>query len=268
MRERTLAGLHFIAGRWPFDPQLPLLLFIHGAGGSRLLWLSQVRSLGDIANTAAIDLPGHGRSPGPGRNRIGDYAELVRTFVEAAGLPRSLICGLSMGGAISQQVLLDGVSGLAGGILISTGARLRVLPAIFNTIERDYPAYLEMLGQLLAAPGVDPGMLQAVLREAAACGPVVTKGDFSACDRFDLTERLPEIVHPVLVIAAEQDMLTPPKYGRLLSERIPAAKLALVPGSGHIVPVEQPELVNGLIREFILAIAAKRFSRPWMSATA
>lgn len=254
MREKDLGGMHFLAGRWPFDPRLPLLLFIHGAGGSRKLWLSQVRTLSDIANTVAADLPGHGRSPGPGHDRVEGYAAKIVSFIAAAGLPRSLVCGLSMGGAIAQQVLLDGAPGLAGGILISTGARLRVMPAVFEAIERDYPAYIEMLGRLLAAPGADAAVMQAVLREAAACPPEVAKGDFTACDRFDLTARLSEIACPVQVLAAEQDLLTPLKYSRLLADRIPDARFAAIPGAGHIVPLERPETVNRLIRGFIAGI--------------
>jgi pimeloyl-ACP methyl ester carboxylesterase len=258
MHASTLAGIHFLAGRWPFDPQLPLLLFIHGAGGSHLLWLAQLRALAARANTVAIDLPGHGRSAAPGCRQVADYAAAVRGFIAAAGLQRSLVCGLSMGGAIAQSLLLEGAPGLVGGILISTGARLRVLPAIFDLLERDFPAYLDLLGQMLAAPEADPRVIEAAVREAAACPAEITRGDFEACDRFDVVARLPAIAHPVLVIAAEGDRLTPPKYGRLLADKIPGARLALVPQAGHIAPLERPEAVSALIEGFLSELEGGR----------
>jgi pimeloyl-ACP methyl ester carboxylesterase len=252
MHETELGGLAVLAGRWPLNPRLPLLLFVHGAGGSRLLWLAQVRALTEVANPVALDLPGHGRSAGPGRSDVAGYAAAVREVIHGSGLPHAVLCGLSMGGAIVQQLLLDVEGdGIRGGVLISTGARLRVSPAIFEAIDRDYPAYLRLMGEWLAAPGTPAAVRDAVVTQAAACPATVTRSDFDACEGFDARERLSRIACPVLVIQAEQDLLTPPPYGRFLADKIPDATLVMVPEAGHIVPVEQPHAVNQAIGDFI-----------------
>ena len=111
MIEAKLADLAFTANRWPPAADLPTVLFIHGSGGSSGLWHHQVEGLGSAANAVAVDLPGHGASGGAGRDRVEDYARDLAAFVERASLPRPIPCGLSIGGAIVLQLLLDRKSG-------------------------------------------------------------------------------------------------------------------------------------------------------------
>ena len=63
-------GIGFAAGRWPLDQDRPTLVFIHGSGGSHALWQGQVDAMLAVANTIAVDLPGHGASRGPGCDRV------------------------------------------------------------------------------------------------------------------------------------------------------------------------------------------------------
>ena len=72
MHGSTVNGIAFSAGRWPLDRDLPTIVFIHGSGGSSVLWHAQVEKLADRMNTIALDLPGHGRSGGGGKDRIED----------------------------------------------------------------------------------------------------------------------------------------------------------------------------------------------------
>ena len=90
MEDRDGGGLGFVAGRWPLDAEKRTLVFIHGAGGSSVLWRAQVESLKDRANTVALDLPGHARSEGPGRSAIADYAGAVADFIKAMELPKPI----------------------------------------------------------------------------------------------------------------------------------------------------------------------------------
>ena len=62
MNEKISGNIAFVAGRWPLDPEKPTLVFIHGSGGSSVLWENQVDLLREYVNTIAIDLPGHGKS--------------------------------------------------------------------------------------------------------------------------------------------------------------------------------------------------------------
>lgn len=248
---KDMHGIGFAAGRWPLDPGRPTLIFIHGSGGDHTLWQGQIDALVDVANTLALDLPGHGASRGPGCDRVPDYAAAVAGLLEHLEIPRPIPCGLSIGGAIVLQLLIDRSSLLAGGVLVGTGARLRVLPAIIELIETNYEGFIDMLGQFGASEKTDPACLAPILQATAACPPAVTAADFKACDRFDVMDRLDRIDHPVLVVSAEDDRLTPPKYSDYLEKHIRGCQRVHIQDAGHLVPIEQPAALNRALTAFI-----------------
>ncbi len=244
-------GIAFIASPPPDRPDAPSIIFLHGSGLAGAFWRHQLNDLSHDMNALAIDLPGHGQSDAPALDSVPAYAAAVMAFVRSCGLLRAVPCGLSLGGAIALQMLLDYPAELAGGILIGTGARLRVRPDIFDLIAADYPAFVAATGSLAAAPGTTAGLLDPVRKLMAACPPTVTAADFRACDRFDVMDRLPEIDLPVLIICGADDNLTPVKYSAYLARHINRAQQCIVPRAGHLVPVEQPAAVNSAIRRFV-----------------
>ncbi len=119
-------GIAYRAGSWPLDPRRPSVVFIHGSGLAKGLWEYQTDALAAHVNTLALDLPGHGASDAPAFECVEDYAARVMHLIDVLRVPQPIPCGLSLGGAIALQMLLDYPEALAGGILIGTGARLRV----------------------------------------------------------------------------------------------------------------------------------------------
>ena len=251
MIERTVNGVFYRSGSWPLDPNRPTLLFIHGSGGSSRLWDQQLTAFGGIANAVAMDLPGHGRTGGAGRSRVEDYAADVMAFTAAIQAPRPIPCGLSIGGAIVLQILLDHADAVVAAGLINTGARLRVLPEIFDAIENDYAGFLDLVGVMGASPKTDRSLLAPLFEDTRSCPPVVTAGDFRACDHFDVMARLAEIQVPVLVVSADDDRLTPPKYSDFLEKNIPRTSRAHIRDAGHLAPLEQPAHMNAAITGFL-----------------
>ncbi len=251
MEKRKDGPISFTTGNWPLKPERPTVLFIHGSGETSFLWANQVQGLADRFNTVAIDLPGHGGSDGPGLAAVVDYARTVVEFVERGDLPHPVPCGLSIGGAIALQMLLDYPERLAAGILISTGARLKVLPQIIETIEKDYAQFIAMSRTFAASDKTPTDLLEPLMQDTAACSPTVTAGDFRACDGFDVMARLAEIRKPVLIISAEDDKLTPPKYSDFLEQNILGAVRCRIEDAGHVVPVEKPEAVSAAIEAFL-----------------
>ncbi len=250
--ERRISGdIAFICGRWPLDPSRSTIVCIHGAGESSLLWHAQVEGLAERVNTVAIDLPGHGRSGGRAQSRVEDYARAVIDFIDGIAAPRPVPCGLSMGGAITQQLLLDEPVRFPAGIIISSGARLRVLPALFATIETDFQAYIAMIDRSGFSEKTPVLVKQAFLEDSLKADPAVVHGDFKACDRFDVLQRLGSMRMPVLIVSAEDDQLTPPKYGLFLEKNIPNAVRCHVREAGHFVPIEKPQEVNAAIAAFL-----------------
>ena len=251
MEDRKTNGIGYITGKWPLDPAKSTIVFIHGAGGSSAFWAAQVQGLVARINTVALDLPGHGRSGGNGKTKIEDYVQAVVDFIKQVDMPTPIPCGLSMGGAITQQLLLDYQAQFKAGILISTGARLKVAPAIFEAIENDYNGFVDMVGKLAASKKTDHGLVLLFKDELAGCKPEITHGDFQACNRFNIIERLSSIGTPVLVMSAQDDKLTPPKYADVLEKTIKNAARAHIMDAGHVVPIEKPAEVNQAIMEFL-----------------
>ena len=234
-------------------PDAPTLMLIHGAGGNHLHWPGGLRRI-EGANVYALDLPGHGRSDGPGCDSIADYVGVVIEFLDAIEVGRAVLVGHSMGGAISQTTALTHPERVAGLVLVGTGARLRVHPGILVGILEDFDGTVDLITRWLWAEGA-PEELMRLGREALAATPAqVTHGDFVACDAFDVTDRLGEIAAPTLVVAGAADKLTPLKYGQYLAEHIPNARLVTVEGGGHMMALEQPGVVAEAVNEFITAL--------------
>lgn len=237
----------YTRSRGPADG--PALVLLHGAGGSRLSWPAELRRLSG-ATVYTLDLPGHGRSEGPGRDSIAAYAEDVIAFLDAVETERAVPAGHSMGGAVALTLALD-FDRVAGLVLVATGARLRVAPAILESIRSDFEAVVKAITAYAWSPEAPSAQVELGQRRLRQAGPDVLLDDLTACDRFDVVERLGEIATPTLVIGASADRLTPVKYARFLADHITAARLVIVDGAGHMVTLERSAEVAGAVRTFL-----------------
>ncbi|MBN1978434.1 MAG: alpha/beta fold hydrolase, partial [Anaerolineae bacterium] len=181
-------------------PDGSALVLLHGAGGSHLNWPPELRRL-DGATVYALDLPGHGRSGGGGRDAIEDYAADVVAFFDATGIERAVVIGHSMGGAVALTMALDSPERVTGLVLVATGARLRVAPAILEQIPTDFEAALDVITRYAWSPEAPSGLVDLGRERLREAGPEVLLGDLTACDRFDVMERVGEIDAPALVVA-------------------------------------------------------------------
>jgi len=231
----------------------PAVLLVHGAGGSHLHWGYEVRSLPE-ANVYAIDLPGHGRSGGNGRCSVAAYAESILRFMQVLELERAVVVGHSMGSAIALMLGIDHSESIHGLVLIGSGARLRVLPAILQGLLNDSEATTRRIVEYCYGSGATEYMKCLGLRQMLAVGARVIHDDFVACDTFDVTDRLGSIRAPTLVIAGAEDVMTPPRYAQYLTEHIEGAQLTLIEGAGHMVMLEQAEPVAQAMARFLDAL--------------
>ncbi|MDA8335460.1 MAG: alpha/beta hydrolase [Peptococcaceae bacterium] len=227
------------------------VLFLHGSGGTAGHWSNQLALAGPGQRVLAVDLPGHGRSGGHPVDRIAGYREFVRLFAASLSLPSLYLGGHSMGGAVVLDYALNYPGETAGLILIGTGARLRVAPAILDAFGAGRtPAELV---DLLYGPGTAPLLRDKALREMETVDPRTWYVDFSACNAFDIMAELPRITAGTLVLVGSEDRLTPPKYARYLEEHMRRATVVTVEGAGHMVMVEEPGAVNGALASFLAA---------------
>lgn len=237
-------------GRSGYDPERPSLLMVHGSGGRASSWLAQLSGLGPGLNAAAIDLPGHGNTPGPGMNAMEDYAGWLIDFI-AAGPIRPVLMGHSLGGGIALALALKRPELISGLILVGSGCRLKVMPAVLEGMLANFEDTVKMTLKYAYADNANPRTVEQGIEHMLTNKPEVVLGDFSACDGFDACARLGEIQTPTLILVGEQDKLTPPKYGQFLWDGITGAKMLVIEEAGHMVFIEQHQAFNRAVLEFM-----------------
>jgi pimeloyl-ACP methyl ester carboxylesterase len=248
------AGLHYFLHEGGGLSRPPLVL-IHGAGGNHLSWPPELRRLPDV-RVFTLDLPGHGKTEGPGRQSIEDYASSIVRFLDEAGIARAVFAGHSMGGAIALSLALDFPERVCGLGLIATGSRLPVAPAILENAATA-PTFLlavKTLQQSFISPQTSPQLMDTIFKQLAANRQALLYSDLLACDRFDVTSRLDAIRTPALVVCGLEDKLTPVRYSEALATCIPGAALQTVDEAGHMIILEQPQRLAKLLNVFMIGI--------------
>jgi pimeloyl-ACP methyl ester carboxylesterase len=248
-------GIHyFVSGADRYS--MPPVILIHGAGGNHLYWPPQVRRIPG-RRILALDLPGHGKSDGSGRQSIEEYAGDVDAFIRSIGLNTFVLGGHSMGGAIAMELASRHPDRVLGLCLISTGAKLRVSPEILRGTD-DPAAFSVTVSRIVELSfGVDasPRLKQLAAQRMRETRSSVLHGDFLACNAFDAAESLDALAMPALIVCGQQDRMTPPHYSHWLRLHIADSRLELLPRTGHMVMLEQPELVAALLDKFLSDLA-------------
>lgn len=243
-----IRGKRFFYAGDPGKAGVPVV-FCHGSGGSHRHWLYQLKGLGGKANPLAVDLPGHGLSGGEPADNIAAYRSWVHDFRNALDLEPFILGGHSMGGAIALDYALQYPEELAGLILVGTGGRLRVAPAILKSFRSGQvpPSMIDFA----YGPEADAELLEKGRSEMAVTPASVFLADFTACDRFDVMEQLHRIDLPSLIICGSDDRLTPVKYSRFLKEHLSRGELVELAGAGHMVMLEAFMEANAAISRFV-----------------
>jgi len=247
----TAAGLYYFAHGDDLQDRPPVLL-LHGAGGSHLSWPPQIRRLTG-QRIFALDLPGHGKSDGVGMQDIGEYAKNVYEFMKAVHLSNVVVIGVSMGSAIAMSLALAYRKRVIGLGLIGSGARLRVAASTLENVSTSssFLPTVETVIENSYSSDVDPRVKELAVQQMAETRQAVLYGDFLACDEFNVMERVSKIDIPTLIICGSQDRMTPPSRSEYLHEQIAGSQLHILDGAGHMVMIEQPDEVAGLLAEFV-----------------
>ncbi len=226
------------------------VVLIHGAAGTHLDWPPQLRRLEGV-DVYSLDLPGHGRSEGPPSPSINLLANEILTFKKTLNLEDMVLIGHSMGGAIALTVGMIQPPEVSGLILISTGARLRVMDDILQGVTIDFETTVDLLLDYLWANSAGAEMKALGRKMLLDNNPTVVRQDYLACNSFDVLGQLNQVAVPTLIICGTADQMTPLKYSQYLAEQIPNARLAIIEGAGHMLPLERPDYVASLISEFL-----------------
>jgi pimeloyl-ACP methyl ester carboxylesterase len=255
VRDRAQGGL-----AWREAGTGDVALFLHGLGGSRTAWESQLSALGDVRRCVAWDMPGYGESAPHRDLSFETIADAVCDLVDVLGVDSVDVVGLSFGGMHAlhavlrhpgrfRSMVLADTSAVFGGD--GTDAAEWIAGRTASLDDGNTPA--DIAGAVLraiAAPGFDGANLAMA---EAAFSRITSDGLRAACRclvTHDVRDRLGEISMPTLVVVGELDQETPPAYSEELAAGIAGSTLRVIEGAGHLTPAEAPQRFNELVRTF------------------
>jgi pimeloyl-ACP methyl ester carboxylesterase len=246
------------------------VLLVHGYPLSGRLWDAVVEQLADDYRLIVPDLRGHGASEASPKADMGRYAEDLVAVLEAADETRPVVLvGMSMGGYVCFELCRRYPKRVRALALVDSRAepdtpeaaegRRRTAERVMN--EGSGVVADEMAGKLFA-PGA-PADLRTRWRDIMASTPPegVAAALRAMADRPDSQPLLAELGVPVLVVVGAEDAITPPDGARRMAQSI-GAPLELVPGAGHMTPVEKPVVVAQALRRFLESLTLEPSGDP------
>ena len=238
------------------------LIFLHAFPLNRTMWAPQEDILSRQYRVITMDLRGHGESDAPlWRFSLEQYADDVAGLLDRLSIQQAVLVGLSMGGYVGFAFYRKYADRVKALVLADTRAQAdseEGRTGRFNlaqTAFRKGPGAVAdiMLPKLLGATSLKtrPDLaahVRRIIEGNDVSGMIVDS--MAMADRPDSLSLLPLITRPTLVIVGDQDHTTPPAEAEVIAQGIPAAKLAVIPGAGHLSNLEQPEQFNAIVGEF------------------
>jgi pimeloyl-ACP methyl ester carboxylesterase len=240
----------------------PALLLLHGALSDSRFWRIQIDALSEYNTVVAWDAPGCGKSSDPPETfRLHDYSCCLAEFISRIGLEKPVILGLSFGSGLALDfywhypdipkalILASAYAGWKGSLppeevekKLQTGLQHSRLPSeevveawISTFFDKPVPeTIVDEMREMMS--GFHPSGMRAMSYAFAEA---------------DLRGMLSRISVPVLLLYGEADKRSPLNIARQLHENIPRSHLVIVPGAGHVVNIEEPEIFNQEVRNFL-----------------
>jgi pimeloyl-ACP methyl ester carboxylesterase len=242
----------FIAtGGREFDPSLPTIVLLHGAGFDHSSWALHSRWFAHHGyNVLAPDLPGHGRSSGAPLPAISDMADWTAALIEAAGAARARLVGHSMGSLIALETAARHPTKVSALGLIGTAATMTVGPDLLKAAEANDRSAIDMVSiwglgfQAELGGSLAPGlwMHSGAQRVLEQCRPGVLFNDLAACNAYqNALAAAAQVTVPTTFILGERDMMTPAKAGKMLAAALPNSRTIVLRGAGHMMMAERPD---------------------------
>lgn len=237
------------------------VVLIHGFPFSHQMWRPQVPALARAYRVVMPDLRGFGESDSVPAS-VEELAEDMHALVEHLRLPPFVLGGFSMGGYVLFRYLARHADRVKAVMLLDTRAepdtpegKQRRYAAIDRITNEGPKGFLEDFLRLVVSPRTmesRPEIMAEVRRLMERDRlPSLTGGLRALAERPDNVPLLASIRAPTLIIVGEDDKATPVDSARKMHEAIKGSKLVIIPGAGHVSNIEQPDLVNGALLEFM-----------------
>ena len=254
-----MSDIHFLD---PHPTGRPAVLLLHGLGADGTSWTLQLPALADAGfRPLAPDAPGFGGSRYNGRGW-----SIRRAAAQMAGLLGELgtgpvhVVGLSMGGVIAQQFALDFPQLTRKLVLVSTFSALR--PETLGgwgyfaqragvVLFMGLNVQARLVSRRLFPDPKDEPLREMFISIVSRANPRAYRRAMLSLGWFDSRKWLGDIKAPTLVVTGADDTTVSPARQRLLVEGIPGARQVVIPQAGHAVSVDQAEIFNASLLEFL-----------------
>jgi pimeloyl-ACP methyl ester carboxylesterase len=236
------------------------VLLVHGFLLSGYLWHAVAPSLSPSYRLIIPDLPGHGRSPSSSSSTMGEYAGALASLLEQAGDAEPVVLiGMSMGGYIAFEFYRRYRDRVRALVLVNTRAQAdsrddaQARRALIRRVGGEGSrAAAEALLPGLFGSRASPELLGQWMTLMTATTPGGTIAALQAmAQRPDSFPTLASATCPILIIAGEEDALTPPRDARRMHQATDRGRLRILPDAGHMTPVECPQAFLKTLRSFL-----------------
>ncbi|MDO8550988.1 MAG: alpha/beta fold hydrolase [Ignavibacteria bacterium] len=239
------------------------VIFIHGFPFDHNMWNNQIDELSSNYFCVSYDIRGLGQSPvADGQYTMEMFTDDVLDIIEKQKLYKPVLCGLSMGGYIAQRAVERNENLFSALILCDTksaadnnDAKIKRAEGIKKINELGVKRFVEeFISNCFAEESISKlgEVYKETLNRSLNFSAEGIKGCLLAmAGRTDTTEFLSEIKIPVLLICGEKDKLTPRHIMEEMANSITDSEFHTIPNVGHITPLENPNTVNKIIKDFL-----------------
>lgn len=255
---------YYYTGGKIFNPELPTVVFIHGAQNDHSVWAQQSRYFAHHGfNVLAVDLPGHGRSKGAALTSVEALATWLLALLDATGVQTAMLVGHSMGSLIALEACGQAPARVSKLALLACAYPMRVSDSLLTAARDNEQSAIDMVNIWSHSPiasksscsgsGVSIlGGSRRLMQRISKINPdEVLYTDFSACNNYANGEQAALAVNcPTLFLLARNDMMTPVKASAGLSKAIVQSKISVIDNCGHSMMSEQADAVLNQLLTF------------------
>ena len=230
------------------------IVFVHGAGLDGGCWQYQTKF---FDGSVAVDLPGHGSSTEEPADNIATYAEWLGEHARRLSSSPVTLVGHSMGSLVALETAAKNPDIVAGLVLVATSATMPVHRDLLAAArDKDSSAAAMVIKWSLPR---DPGYGRPKDWVASMSDTFITSAesglmakDFTACDTYeDAITMAQQVRCPTLFLLAEHDVMTKPQAAQPLAAAVADARIVIIEGAGHMLPLEKPDETNEAISLFL-----------------
>ena len=249
------------------------LLLITGLGASlELARPFEVELAARGRQVISFDAPGVGGStPYRRPRRLPGLVRTILGMLDQLGQEEVDVLGVSLGGAVAQQLVRSAPDRVRGLVLAATTPGIGGMPGSPQALMhlatprryRDPAYYAQIAGKIYggAARNDPAGLVQTALRGLKPPSTVGYFGQLYAISGWSSMPWLHTVRHPTLVLAGDDDPIIPMVNGRLMAWRLPDARLHVVRGGGHLFILERPAEIAELVTQFLDSAGAPAAGR-------